>query len=41
MDNSKKVMMFINQNLYLFNDNKYKDYNRNIIKGALAYKYLL
>ena len=41
MDSLRKVMMFINKNLYLFNDDKYKDYDRNVIKGALAYKYLL
>ena len=41
MDSPRKVMTFINQNLYLFDDDKYKDYNRNVIKGALAYKYLL
>ena len=41
MDSPRKVMMFINQKLYLFNDDKYKDFDRNVIKGALAYKYLL
>ena len=41
MDSPEKVMSFIYKNLYLFNNDKYKDYNRNIIKGALGYKYLL
>ena len=41
MDSPRKVMSFIYKNLYLFDNDKYKDYDRNIIKGALAYKYLL
>ena len=41
MDSPRKVMKFINENLYLFNNDKYKDVNRNVLKGALAYKYLM
>ena len=40
MDFPKNVIKFINGNLYLFED-KYKDIDRNVLKGGIAYKYLL
>ena len=40
MDNPRKVIKFMNENLYLFED-EYKDVNRNVLKAAIAYKYLL
>ena len=41
MDSPRKVMKFINENLYLFNNDKYKDIDRNVLKSAIAYRYLL
>ena len=40
MDSPRKVIKFMNENLYLFED-KYKDIDRTVIKAAIAYKYLL
>ena len=40
MDSPRKVIKFMNENLHLFKD-KYKDINRNVLKAAIAYKYLL
>ena len=40
MDSPREVIKFMNDNLYLFEDN-YKDIDRNVLKVAIAYKYLL
>ena len=40
MDIPRKVIKFMNENLYLFED-KYKDIDRTVLKAAIAYKYLL
>ena len=40
MDSPRKVIKFINQNLYLFESDKCKDINRNVFNAAIAYKYL-
>ena len=40
MDSPRKVTKFINENLYLFED-KYKNIDRNVLKAAISYKYLL
>ena len=40
MDNTKTVIIFMNDNLYLF-EIQYDDVNRNVLKAAIAYKYLL
>ena len=40
MDSPRRVIKFINDNLYLFED-KYKDIGRNVLKAAIANKYLL
>ena len=40
MDNAKTVIKFMNDNLYLF-EIQYDDVNRDVLKAAIAYKYLL
>ena len=40
MDSLRRVIKFINDNLCLFED-KYKDIGRNVLKAAIANKYLL
>ena len=40
MDSPRRVIKFMNENLYSFED-KYKDIDRNVLKTAIAYKYLL
>ena len=40
MDSPRKVVKFMNEDLYLFED-KYKDINRTVLKAAIAYKYLI
>ena len=40
MDKPTNVIKFMNDNLYLF-ENIYSDVDKNILKVAIAYKYLL
>ena len=40
MDEPKKVIKFMNENFYLF-EKQYEDIDKNVLKAAIAYKYLL
>ena len=40
MDSPRKVMKFMTDNFYLF-EKQYKDVDKNVLKAAIAYKYLL
>ena len=40
MDSPEKVIKFMNQNFYLF-EKQYEDVDKNVLKAAIAYKYLL
>ena len=40
MDTPKQVIKFMNDNFYLF-EKQYEDVDKNVLKAAIAYKYLL
>ena len=40
MDNPKTVIIFMNDNFYLF-ESIYNDVDKNVLKAAIAYMYLL
>ena len=40
MDSPRKVIKFMNENFYLF-EKQYENIDKNVLKAAIAYKYLL
>ena len=40
MDSPRNVIKFMNENFYLF-EKQYEDVDKNVLKAAIAYKYLL
>ena len=40
MDSPRNVIRFMNENFYLF-EKQYEDVDKNVLKAAIAYKYLL
>ena len=40
MDTPEKVIKFVNKNFYLF-EKQYENIDKNVLKAAIAYKYLL